>query len=248
MHDPVVGIVVGESGLPAPAAAAAARARGDLLVVEVVGELGVDGIVVGWGQRAAQQKIADVGEPLRDLVDRGGRDHEQAEGQQQDQQWHRHPRRDQALQGPAHALADQAAGELQLPHADRILSEVQQAGGGHEQGGPADQPPATVGRVARLAHQPDRAHQHQQRQRGGDRADEQPGRAGQPLPHRTRRREPDGDTEQDGQTQQEQAGAVTAMLRIQVPGGSGLPAHRAGHPADAVGHAHPQGPHRTAGG
>ena len=106
---------------------------------------------------------------------------------------------------------------------------------------PADQAAAAVLRVAPgVAHQPARADQQQHRQRDRDRAEEEPDGVGQPRADRPGAGEPDRHRAEDGQAEQQQAGAVAAVLRVQLPGGGGLPADGPDPPADAVRQAHPQ--------
>ncbi len=63
---------------------------------------------------------------------------------------------------------------------------------------------------------------------------------GQPPADRSGRLEPDRRAEQHREADQEQAGAVAAVLRVELAGGRRLTPDGAGHPADRVREAHPE--------
>ena len=95
-----------------------------------------------------------------------------------------------AFEQRADAEADQPAGAGHLDVVGRVAGRRAAGRGGDDDRGPADHRAAAVLRVGRLAHQPDRAVEQQQRQEHGQPAEEEPHRVGQPGADRARRCRP----------------------------------------------------------
>jgi len=158
---------VGQRALPA---AGGATALGRLVVaaaaavaVAVGLRLRGRGRLRGRRPSPAEQHVGEQHQAFRDLADRRRGDHQQAEDQQQDQQRYGHPGRHRADQQRAHPVPDEPARVVDLDLV-RMLGDVQQAGGGHDERRPADHRAAPVLGVRGLSHQPDRRVEQQHRE------------------------------------------------------------------------------------
>jgi hypothetical protein len=234
-----VQVVVVLGRRPAPAAAGGQRLAPLLLVGHVVlAELLRRGLV------HQSEAHAEQPQPLRDGVDRGGRDDEQTEDGEQHQQRHRehvgHGGRQRGGRGPADEAACVPYG-LHAPAAGgRAAADVDLSEHADDEGGQTDDDPA-VG--LGLLGVPDEAHgdhrdqdRHQQvepAEGAGDQdLDEVADRAPQVGPG-TR-----GDDQRDAEQQQREA--VLAVRGVEVPGA--VP-YAAEDRADGVREAEPKGAH-----
>ena len=230
-------------------------------VVRRVAELGVD--LVGGAARAgaagrgggllllerqvpAHQALAELVQARGHLVDgRRGHDEHAEDGQEHEQRHHDVRRAEQVGEQLGDHEADRPAGLLQgagvaQPRGRRAVGDVHEAQDAEEEGGPADDLAAGRAVVVGVAQVAPGHEAQQERHEPGDEAD----RAGDDGTHgvgeSAGQLPPDAGGDDDGESDQHQAGPVATVLGLELAGGVPDPAY--GGP-DGVRHPEPGGHH-----
>ena len=116
-----------------------------------------------------------LAEPLRQPVQRGARDDQEAERGQQREQGRGHPRRQRRGQRARHGVAEVAAGQVQGARAvgrvRRALGDVDQAEHAEQQRGPADRGPDGLGVAVGMPQEPPGQQHREHGQDPGQRAE-----------------------------------------------------------------------------
>jgi hypothetical protein len=195
------------------------------------------------GRRTSEQLVAQLGQPGRHLVDRRAGDDQDAEDREQHQQgYDDQGAAQQVHEQRGHDEADGAAGLLEVlgvpaVRARHAVGDVHQAEHAEQQRRPADDLPACRTVAVGVAQGAPGHEAQQQRHEPAEQADRAVHDGAGEVTDPAGQLPPDRGGHHDGQPEQEQAGAVAAVLRVEVPGGvPDLADGRTQHVGDAEPH------------